>query len=217
MQDFEYFDYTGSSEVVDEITRKIYQNGYILWCYPDEYTALFEIARGYHNKPETEGYVIEFGTHRGASACMLAGAIKDSGTSFKPIFTMDIYPPNDLFHDQNYKEARESFVRADLLDFVCPMTCDGFLFRQFWNLPARMIFIDTSHTYENTKREIQESLPLIVDDGWLVLHDYGGEYGEGVVRALNEFLDNQTEYDLDFYLGPNRLACLHVKHRIPCF
>ena len=83
-------------------------------------------------------------------------------------------------------------------------------FFDFWTMPVRLIFIDTSHTYEQTKLEIEKSIPHIVNDGWLALHDYHDAH-PGVVCAVNEFLDSQTEYDLEVYFVHKALVCIHIK------
>ncbi len=65
-----------------------------------------------------------------------------------------------------------------------------------------VLFIDTSHEYGHTKREIEAWLPLVADNGKVFFHDtnltarffrqdgsmgYGWDNQRGVIRALEEF------------------------------
>ena len=223
-KDFEPFpfqDKAGTKVIVDEIVQKIHINAESVLVWKDEPLALYELARGYHNKPETQGYVLDFGTHRGGSACIMASAVRDSGTPFKPVMTLDLFlynhrNPSDYntwFATQDYLESRAAFYKLNLAhEYVCPMMFQDNKFLDFWNLPTRLIFVDTSHTYKQTKLEIEKSIPHVIDDGWLVLHDYRDEHPD-VIRAVNEFLDSQKEYDLDVYFAQSYLVCLHVKGR----
>lgn len=49
------------------------------------------------------------------------------------------------------------------------------------------IYIDTSHQYEHTKRELNTSLRKIKKDGIIAGHDYNRYRFDGVVRAVDEF------------------------------
>ena len=224
--EFPFLHYDDSRKIIEEICKSIDDpdSEYIeVGCFADEYVALYELACGYHHSnPETEGYIIDCGTNCGASASVLASAIRDSNR-LKPVITLDVYhynpeAPNDASTEtftRKYLKSRETFFRLGLAHkYVCPVIFEDHKFLNFWNLPARLIFIDTSHTYEHTKIEIEKALPHIIDDGWLVLHDYGDESYNGQVKAaVNEFLDNQTTYELNVYFTPRSLVLLHINGR----
>ena len=209
----------GSQAAVNKIVETIRTDNDSVWVWFDERIALYELARGYHNKPETQGYILEFGSHRGASACIMGTGVRDSGTTFKPVFTLDpyFYNGDDLnhFNTQSYLQARAAYAKTGLANnYVCPMIFNDLELLKFWNLPTRLIFIDTSHQYEHTKQEIEQAISHVMDDGWLVLHDYCDKsWGQEVIRALNEFLDEQIEYDLDVYFVKGSLVCIHVNGR----
>ena len=69
----------------------------------------------------------------------------------------------------------------------------------FWQQPLRVAFIDSSHHYEPTHAELKLILPLILDGGWLVLHDYFSEDTPGVGRAVDEVFESQDMNTFDFY------------------
>ena len=226
---FPFRDKTGTQVTVDDIVDTFWTDKDSIWIWSDERAALYELARGYHNKPETQGYILDLGTHRGGSASIMATAVRDSGTAFKPVITIDrfwynFYDPDDdhtRFQTQNYLESRRTFTQLNLGDeYICQVICPDDKFLDFWNLPTRLIFIDTEHTYEHVKLIIEKSIPHVMEDGWLVFHDYIDrkphfleDIGKGVRRAVNEFLDNQTEYDLDIYFADSSLICLHIKEK----
>ncbi len=56
-----------------------------------------------------------------------------------------------------------------------------------------MAFIDSSHHYEPTRKELSCILSHLVDGGWLALHDYFNEDTPGVAQALNELVHGEAQ------------------------
>lgn len=52
--------------------------------------------------------------------------------------------------------------------------------------PPDLVFVDTDHTIETTRREIAAWSGLVIPGGCMVFHDIGLEYG--VMQAIEEFL-----------------------------
>ena len=179
-----------------------------VWSEPEELYALYELAFGLHNNPSTEGYVIEFGSYRGGSTCVMGKAIRNSRTHYRPLFAVDPYPKNSP-SDYAYVISRENYHRLDLTYYICPVICNCLEFLNFWTLPIRFAFLDASHKYELTKQEISAIMPHIVNDGWLVCDDYEEEDWTQVIPALNKFIDTQTEYDLEIFQIKAHV-CLHI-------
>lgn len=211
MQRFPFKEYEQSRAVIDEMGEALSLMDDARWCEHNDYIALYELALGLHDDSELPGYIMEYGTNQGASACAMAHAIKDSDNQFKPVFTVD------PFHDR-WGGKHKIHGLLDLCnnqdmfyEYVCPIISESSQIVKFWNLPVRILFIDASHGYSETQKEIAESLRFIVERGWLVLHDYGGEYGEGVVKAVNEFLDSHT--DTECYFVEPRLICIRILRR----
>ena len=93
----------------------------------------------------------------------------------------------------------------DIRDKICHVIYDDYSFLHFWHLPTRLILIDGDHEYESVQRLILPSMKCLADGGWLVMHDYEPGW-HGVVRAVNEFLDRQTFYELTIYLTETLLC-----------
>ena len=183
--------------------------GFVCQCSDTELAALYEFAYGYHT--DIEGYVVELGSKRGGSACILATGVRKSGTRFKPVITVGNYPLRHKPSEEDYPIARTIYHQSKLsLKYVCPMMFDSVEFLRFWRQPTRLIFLDTSHKYPDTLIEIESAMPVLMEGGWLLLHDYSPDFG--VIPSLNEFLDNQTDYDLEVY-HVRSIACIHLLRR----
>ncbi|MBO6816384.1 MAG: class I SAM-dependent methyltransferase [Rhizobiaceae bacterium] len=66
------------------------------------------------------------------------------------------------------------------------------------------IYIDGDHSYEQVKRDIIESHEKIVQGGYLVFNDYtlwspANMMNYGVSRAVNEFLNSTTNWELAYF------------------
>ena len=210
---FSFWRYERSKEVVQDLLKRIKHIKSSAWCSLDEYIVLYEIARGYHDDPDTKGYVVEYGTNRGASASVMARGLLDSSDEILfPVFTIDPFH-KEYWGDNAHRDSREVFTLLGLLhEYVCPMTSLSYEVQKWWNLPIRVLFVDAGHGYRSTKREIFDSLPFLVDKGWIICHDYEEEYLD-VVRAVNAFLDSPDAEGIKIYFHSHRTIIMRIhKH-----
>ena len=203
----------GSRRFVEDLWDQIHQDvepyqegSQHLWLMEDEeQISLYEVARGYHNKPETAGYVLEFGSWCCGTSILLTKAMIERNDGYLPVVTVDPYRyhPNNPFspemvtylqswwlHHKSGDEVYHELIRiiAEDLDFM-----------RLWNNPIRMVFIDTTGQYEHTKAEMEACLPFLVDDSWLLFHDYYEPFQDGLIDAIDEFIENQTEWEIQPY------------------
>lgn len=163
---------------------------------------LYELAKGLHQADPAEGYVVEFGSMDGGSACAFGRGLRDATQDVvAPVIAVDRYGWDDprvpaayrhTISTANYIEAREAYWRTDLAgDFICQVVTSSFLFLQFWTKPIRVLFIDSNHLYLPTLHEIVASEPYFVSGTWIVFDDYGpaSEWSTGVAPAVNVWLD----------------------------
>ena len=131
-------------------------------------------------------------------------ALRDDSLTETPLIAIDSYtksyrPLRELF-DNAYFEYRENLWEFRLEEYITAVVSDTVSFlTHFWQQPLRVAFIDSSHHYEPTLAELKLILPLILDGGWLVLHDYFSEETPGVRRAVNEVLNSQDLHKCEFY------------------
>jgi hypothetical protein len=81
------------------------------------------------------------------------------------------------------------------------------LFLQLWNLPMRVLVHDPSHGYENTRDEIAAALPHMVDD-------FGGRRGQGVIRAVQEWLTAQSVWKVELRHSDAYMLGAHLVRRV---
>ena len=144
-----------------------------------EASVLYEIAANYHS-PSVQGYCLEIGVETGASSALIAEALNLNPGLDRLVFSVDI-----MFHPESF----ERWSRLGLHDKICYILEDEQRFIQRWHLPTRMIFIDSSHTYESVCYLFPIAMQKLEPGGWLVFHDYV-DHHPGVVQAVNEFLDD---------------------------
>lgn len=58
-----------------------------------------------------------------------------------------------------------------------------------------LLLIDTSHEYEDTKRELEYWIPALMPGGYIWLHDYTDQY-PGVIKAVDEL---HEQLGIEFY------------------
>ncbi len=114
-------------------------------------------------------------------------------------YTKDCAPPRELFSNA-YHAFRENLWEFRLHEHITPVLADTVLYLQhFWRYPLRLAFIDSSHHYEPTLKELTIILPYLVDGGWLILHDMFSEETPGVQRAANEVFEPIDLHEFEFY------------------
>lgn len=77
--------------------------------------------------------------------------------------------------------------------------------------PIDMVFVDTTHEYEQTKKEIAIFEPLIRPGGIMAFHDTESRK-DGVLKPIQEFLKTHAGYEFYNYLNNNGLGVM----RKPC-
>ena len=122
--------------------------------------------------------VIEVGCFTGTTSAHLALGLRTAGAGGR-LWCVD--------GDQAFLDvARANLGRlglADNVEFICSHSTDAAVVRK---LPAEadLIFLDTSHEYAETARELALFLPLLKRGGYLAMHD--SIKFQGVRRWVNE-------------------------------
>jgi hypothetical protein len=120
---------------------------------------------------------------------------------------------------------RRIFVQRDDVVFASefPFWCE----RQSIRPKIDILFIDTSHLYEHTVREIQCWFPYLAPRAKVIFHDTnltedynrkdgsrgaGWNNGRGVIRAVEEYFDGSFNEGEDFMVIKNRWLIRHYAH-----
>lgn len=123
--------------------------------------------------------VVELGTRGGESTRSLLDAASQSGAT---MLSVDI---NDCDIGDHSHRDRWHFEQAD--DTVFAGRFNEWCREKNLEPVIDVLFIDTSHEYEHTCRELAAWLPFVAEKGVVMLHDTN--MGKGIFRRLDLSLD----------------------------
>jgi hypothetical protein len=168
---------------------------------------------------ERASFIVELGTRGGVSTrALIEGAKRNKAT----VLSVDMYPCSSVADYENW-----IFVQADDIEFAqqFPKWCAERRLKPSIDL----LFVDTSHEYEHTRKEIANWFPLLSFDGTAIFHDTnmqrfyrrqdgtiwvgGGDKRRGVIRALHEFLGTGFDESRDF---SGKTADWRITHHALC-
>ena len=136
--------------------------------------------------------VLELGTRSAESTIALLLAAKRNGGQVTSIDT------------DACLEARRAIARLNLTDYWSFIQQNDL--QVDWRLPIDFLFVDTSHAFEQTFKELERFEPHIVDGGIIVMHD--------IVTyptchdAIMQYIDGRADLRLYRYLNNNGLAII---------
>ena len=68
-------------------------------------------------------------------------------------------------------------------------------YKHQWDQPLDVLSIDASHTYEDTKHEVEKYYPFVKSGGLILMHDYVVDHVD-VKKAVDEYLATHSEYQI---------------------
>ena len=205
MKPFCFCNYEESVAEVQKIRDHVRYYGGSSLIGRDDHAMLYEIAAGMHGRVDG-GLFIEFGTYHGASTGAIALGLKRSKVN-TPLLTID-QPlptveglPRIMISSQVFEYIGLWFDVAQVI----------FKDMQFWekflnHLPIRFIFLDTDHSYEYVKYQLDTVFQNVVSGGYCLVHDYDNDHIDRSVKAVNEFIDAQPPNAISVFLGEQTVA-----------
>jgi hypothetical protein len=146
------------------------------------------------------GHVTELGVRRGVSTYAFLASMA------KRVVSVDVNHPND--YGGSLQEIRDAAIEAEK-DFTFILADDLSIELE----PTDLLFVDTLHTYGHLKKELE--LHAWKASKYLVFHDtvqyetVGVDGGEGIMRAIQEFLTDHIEWKIkEVYTNNNGLIIL---------
>lgn len=141
--------------------------------------------------------VLELGVNTGESTIALLEAVAATDGRLTSVDIQDL--PNTRPMLEKYGlTGRWDFHMMDDLKFGAEWPKD----QQF-----DLIFVDTSHQYEQTKKEIELFEPLLRPGGIMVFHDTVSYY-DGVQKPINQFLKTHRHWPYENKNNCNGLGIL---------
>lgn len=151
--------------------------------------------------------VVELGTRGGDSTKAL---LEGARLSKARMLSVDIDDCSHAVNISNYKEMWK-FVQADDVEFAGKFV--NWCKENDYPSSIDVLFIDTSHEYDHTVRELRAWLPLLSDKGKVLFHDTnmgtyfkrkngvvvkGWDNHRGVIRAIEEILNRSFDEKTPF-------------------
>lgn len=127
------------------------------------------------------GVIVECGAWKGLSGIFLS---KGAGHKHGTVVSVDInfYPHKELIYAW-FENIRRHTTQHNSL----PVAATGVEFLSKTKHTPALIFIDSSHDYENTLAELTQAYRVATLGGVIACHDYGHPDYPGVKKAWDEF------------------------------
>jgi len=144
------------------------------------------------NLPD-DSVIVDFGTGWGKSAASLALSAPRCN-----VYTFDI---GDVYLLQRNVETYEEYEKA-VNDYLAKAGAGNATFTRGsslevpWNKPIDILNIDSDHTYETTKKEIERWVPFVKPGGLVFFHDYEHPRCPGVRQAIDELIPSKFDLKL---------------------
>jgi len=136
--------------------------------------------------------VLELGTAEGESTIALLHASRQIGGK---VYSIDINPCPIAHRDV------EKYGLTDYWAFI-----QGDDLQVKWEKPIDHLFIDTTHEFQHTLKELQKYEPYVREGGIITLHDI--ILFPSVMKAINEHLRSRNDLRLYRYFHNNGLAVI---------
>jgi cephalosporin hydroxylase len=75
-----------------------------------------------------------------------------------------------------------------------------------WNEPINHLFIDTTHTFDQTLRELEKYEPKVRHGGMITIHDI--VCNQEVVSAIAKYMENRDDLVFYKYINNNGLGVI---------
>lgn len=141
--------------------------------------------------------VLELGVNTGESTIALLEAVHATNGILVSVDQQDL-PQTRPMLEKYGLTGRWQFHRSDDITFGLAWPKEK---------KADLIFVDTSHQYAHTKREIEIYEPILRPGGIMVFHDTVTFY-DGVQRPINEFLKTHKDYKYENKTNCNGLGIM---------
>lgn len=134
--------------------------------------------------------IVELGSYCGRSSVLIAGASADKSC----IFVDDFSSPGAKFDILKANIEKVNKISSNC--HILSMRSDQ-AFKEI-SSEIDLLFIDTVHTFEAVKHDIDLWLPIIRPGGYVLFHDYSEKYN-GVRVAVNMAIDQLRLKDMDLF------------------
>lgn len=145
---------------------------------------------------------VEIGSYLGASACIIASAIKKRPSAF--LYCIDTWQNQAM--SEGKRETFSLFLN-NISSFKKQIfTLKGFSNQQVdyfaeHNIKIDFLFIDGDHTYNAVREDFLLYRKYLHPEATIILHDYGAS---GVRKVIDQYIKDQVKWE---YILPNMYCC----------
>ncbi len=144
---------------------------------------------------EGVGEIVEIGSFMGRSTAWLAWGAMSTGrervTAIDHFMGSPEHQPGQPWECKDIVESgstlarfRANIEKAGVAGHVDAVVAPSLHARKEWTKPIRLLFIDGEHSYEASRADFEAWAPVVVNHGYVALHDVGA--WEGVTRFFQE-------------------------------
>lgn len=130
--------------------------------------------------------IVEVGIADSASAVYLAEAILNLGKTIDKFYWVDNFSYGKF---EQLKVVYQHIIKADLGNYIEVIPTDSIKASKMFNGDSLdFVYLDSSHEYNSTRKEIKAWYSKLKDQSILSGHDYNSSENEGVKKAVDETL-----------------------------
>lgn len=139
------------------------------------------------------GDIVEIGSHRGKSICIMGTACLETGNTTARLFAIDLWTKGfgKTFAHYSSQETWNIFQRQvaqmGLSDMVRPRMMSSLKAASKRQRSIHLLFIDGGHKYPDVSLDYQIWSPFIPHGGRIAFHDYDKKY-KGVMKVIDEIV-----------------------------
>jgi predicted O-methyltransferase YrrM len=145
----------------------------------EERIMLYRIGRNLKKR----SIIVEIGSFLGASSSFLAIAAKETNSH---VFCVDTWQ-NDAM-SEGKRDTYAEFLKniSELSGWITPIRGYSEHVSKEFRDRIDLLFIDGDHSYDSVKQDLDNWLPKLNINSWLIMHDSG--WAEGVKQVINEIV-----------------------------
>lgn len=141
--------------------------------------------------------VVELGSHIGIASVIMGAALRVCGAG--RLVTVD---PSDMYHETTKRYISSAGLEARV-SVIKGYSCDEAVLESIRKIGMiTILFIDAVHEFDAVYRELELYFPLVVEGGFIVLHDTSSVVAKsfdptgkgGVRKAVQEFGRKNPEF-----------------------
>ena len=170
----------------------------------ETFKSLYKLSR----KIGENNSIIEIGTYTGGSTTALGIGSKDGNKN--KVITIDPIMPDFIFEEISFLNLKELIIPVKGLSHIIAKNWKEK--SKELNVPEKigLIFLDGSHEYEYTLKDLNLWSNYIIKNGYIIIHDFYHPVLTGVSYASYKFLEERNDFKIIKKLKDS-VICMKVK------